>query len=470
MRTVWAMAVLLVVSGACTRAPRLQASRPDAGLDAGPGVDGGDDAGPGDPDGGRQDAGAPQDAGVQDAGVPADAGVTDAGLPGVWQLLGPALGHDAQVYPAMALDASGALLVAFADLVEMPGITTTEIRVVRWSGQDWQPVGDTVARSDMRLPYSAPLWVRLTTDASGRTVLAVGDSGPASHSGAFPAQSWVFDGTAWQPVPVPGGAEQLGGLALGRGADGRIHLALSTGRELDLYSFSDGDGGWAGEDPPLHIDGGISEPDLAAGGDGSTLLAFSEALAPGSFGALRAWRHVDGGWTDLGLPSPTAYGLLFHTPRVQGRSDGGVLVAASEWQYDPIGKTQVGIAVPVFALGESGWSLVDDDGAPGGFGLSEPIPGSPVGLQLAGDGPVLVSTASDGGVELRVFPQAGGPRLAPVVGGLGAGTLLLLGDGTPLVGAVMPLQQEPGPQRDGGQVQILHFTGTPGGGPPSSAH
>ena len=130
-----------------------------------------------------------------------------------------------------------------------------------------------------------------------------------------------------------------------------------------------------------------------------------------------------------------------------------MLVAASEWQYDPIGKTQVGIAVPVFALGEGGWSMIDDDGAPGGFGLSEPIPGSPVGLQLAGDGPVLVSTASDGGVELRVFPQAGGVRLAPVVGGVGAGTLLLLGDGTPLVGAVMPLQHEPGPQSDGGQVQ-----------------
>ncbi|MGZ5959160.1 MAG: hypothetical protein ACXWLI_12150 [Myxococcaceae bacterium] len=366
----------------------------------------------------------------------------------------------------MALDASGALLVAFADLIEMPGITTTEIRVVRWSGQDWQPVGDTVAHSDQRLPYSAPLWVRLTTDASGWTVLAVGDSGPTSTSGAFPAQTWVFDGTAWQPVPVPGGAEQLGGLALGRGADGRIHLALSTGRELDLYSF--GDGGWTGEDPPLRIDGGISEPDLASGGNGSTLVAFSEALAPGSFGALRAWRHADGGWTDLALPSPSAFGLLFHTPRVQGRTDGGVLVAASEWQYDPIGKTQVGIAVPVFALGEGGWSMVDDDGAPGGFGLSEPIPGSPVGLQLADDGPVLVSTASDGGVELRVFPQAGGVRLAPVVGGVGAGTLLLLGDGTSLVGAVMPLQHEPGPQRDGGQVQILHFTGTPGSDPPSS--
>ena len=174
---------------------------------------------------------------------------------------------------------------------------------------------------------------------------------------------------------------------------------------------------------------------------------------------------VDGGWTDLGLPSPSADGLLFHTPRVQGRTDGGVLVAASEWQYDPIGKSQVGIAVPVFALGEGGWSVVDNDGAPGGFGLSEPIPGSPVGLQLAADGPMLVSTGSDGGVVLRVFPLSGGTRPAPVVGGVGAGTLLLLGDGTALVGAVLPVQHEPGPQRDGGQVQILHFTGTPGSAP-----
>ena len=132
------------------------------------------------------------------------------------------------------------------------------------------------------------------------------------------------------------------------------------------------------------------------------------------------------------------------------------------------GKTQVGIAIPVFDLGEGGWALLDDDGVPGGFGLSEPIPGSPVGLQLAGDVPVVVSTSSDGGVVLRVFPPSDGARTAPVLGNLGAGTLLLAADGTPLVGAVMPLDHGPGPQRDGGQVRFLHFTGAPGSATPSS--
>ena len=360
----------------------------------------------------------------------------------------------------MALDSSGALLVAYADLVEMPGITTTEILVVGWLGGGWVPVGGPIARSDRRRPYSAPLWVRLATDASGRPVIAFGDSGPGSTSGAFPAQTWVFDGIAWQSVPVPGSAQQLGGLALGRGADGRMRLALSTGRDLTLYTLDAA--GWTADEPPLSLDGGISEPDLAPGGDRSTLVAFSEALAPGSFGTLRAWQYRDAGWVDLGLPSPTGVGLLFHTPRVRGRSDGGVVVAASEWQYDVIGKIQVGIAVPVFDLGEGGWALLDDDGIPGGFGLSEPIPGSPVGLQLAGDDPVVLSTASDGGIILRLFTPSGAARTAPVLGDLGAGTLLLDADGTSLVGAVMPLENGPGPQKDGGQVRFLHFTGVPG--------
>ncbi|HSP19034.1 MAG TPA: hypothetical protein VLQ79_05955, partial [Myxococcaceae bacterium] len=434
--------------GACTSKPVQRAAPPvDAGVDAGPGADGGDggDGGPGRPDGGPQDGG------------PADGGTSDAGLSGAWEPLGPPLGHDAQVYPAMALDPSGALLVALADLVEQPGTTATEVRVVRWSGQAWEPVGGTVTRSVERFPFSAPLWVRLTTDTSGRPVLAVGDSGPGSTSGAFPVHSWVFDGTAWQPVPIPGGAQQLGGLALGSSSQGRVHLALSTGRELDLYTL--GPGGWAREAAPLAVDGGLSEPDLFAGTDGSTLLAFSNAPAPGSFGALRAWRHGAAGWVDLGLPSPAEDGLLFHTPRIRERSDGGVVVAVSEWRYDAMGKLQTGVAVPVFALGEGGWSRLDADGPPGGFGLSDPIPGSPVGLQLAGDVPVAVSTGADGGVLLRAFTASGSALWAPVIGGVGAGTLLLLPDGTPVVGAVTQLQQEPGPQSDGGRVQILHFTG-----------
>ena len=446
MRTVWVMAVLLLLGGACTRTPVRRQRVADGGVDAGPKTDGG----------GPPDAGQGSDGGSDDGGAPADAGITDGGLAGTWERLGPPLGLDAQVYPAMAMDLSGRVLVAYADLLEQPGTTTTELRVVRWSGQTWEPVGEIVARSENRMPFSAPLWVRLTTDGSGRPVLVVGDSGAGSTSGAFPASSWMFDGTAWRPMRVPGGAEQLGGLAVGRDADGRVQLALSTGRTLGLYTLGPDD--WTPDGASLAIDGGISEPDVAPGEDGSTLLAFSEALAPGSFGALRAWRHTDAGWVDLRLPSPQANALLFHSPRVRGQPDGGAVVAVSEWQYDPIGKTQIGVAVPVFRLGEGGWSRLDDDGAPGGFGLSEPIPGSPVGLQLSGDVPVAISTNSDGGVVLRAFTPSGSTRMAPVLGGVGAGTLLLMPDGTAVVGAVTPLQQEPGP-RDGGQVQLLHFTG-----------
>src|SRR5262249_53260850 len=130
------------------------------------------------------------------------------------------------------------------------------------------------------------------------------------------------------------------------------------------------------------------------------------------------------------------------------------------WLYDALTKLQVGVAVPVLPLGESGWSVVENDSAPGGFGLSEPIPGSPVDLALAGDVAVVVSTADDGGVVLRAIPPAGGERVAPVLGGFGAGTLLLAPDGTPLVGAVMPRFNGPD-AADAGQVQILPFTGNP---------
>src|SRR5262249_20918553 len=151
------------------------------------------------------------------------------------------------------------------------------------------------------------------------------------------------------------------------------------------------------------------------------------------------------GWSDLGLPSPQGTGLLFHSPRIRERTDGGLVVAASEWQFDELSKVQMGIAVPVFALGETGWSILEHDGVPGGSALSEPSPGSPVGLQVSNDVPVVVSTGTDGGMSLRALLAPGASVLAPVLGGLGAGTLLLLPDGSPLVGAVTPVSPEIGP-------------------------
>jgi len=457
VRAVWGMAFLVLVSTACSHHGHAQEGV-DAGADAGSdaGADAGSDAGS--PTDAGQDAG-PPDAGLPDAGPP-DAGVPDAGWRGTWEQFGPTLGHEAQVYPAMALDDAGSLLVAHVPLVESPGVVTTELHVVRWSGSVWEPLGGTIASTTDRLPYTAPLFVRLATDGTGRPVLAFGDSGPGASIGAFPLRTWTFDGSSWQVVPVPVTAPQLSGIALETGSDGQVRLALSTGHELRVLLL--GPSGWSEVLPPLVDDAGVSEPDLALAGDGTTLVAFSEAASPGSFGSLRALRGSDAGWADLGLPSPPGQGLLFHTPRIHLRTDGGVVVAASEWQFDDLSKMQVGVAVPVFALGEGGWSVLEQDGVPGGFALSEPIPGSPVGLQLSSDVPVVVSTEVDGGVSLRALVAPDAELFAPVLGGLGAGTLLLLPDGSPLVGAVLPVSQEIGPEAaDGGQVQILHFTGTP---------
>ena len=467
MRAVWGMAFLVLASAACSQQgqPAPDAGLPDAGPDAGAPDGGPPDAGPdaGPPDAGPPDAGPPDagppDAGPPDAGPP-DAGSPDAGWSGAWEPLGPLLGHEAQVYPEMALDGSGAPLIAHVVLVESPGVVTTELHVVRWTGSAWSPLGGAVASTSDRMPYTAPLFLRLTTDGTGRPVLAFGDSGPGSTVGAFPLQTWAFDGSSWQVLPLPVSAQQLSGVALSTGSDGQVRLVLATSHELRVLLL--GASGWTEMLPPLVLDAGVSEPDLALASDGSPLVAFSEAASPGSFGSLRALRGSDAGWSDLGLPSPPGENLLFHTPRIHARPDGGVVVAASEWQYDEISKLQVGIAVPVFTLVDGGWSLLEQDGVPGGFALSEPIPGSPVDLQLASDVPVVVSTGADGGVSLRALVAPNAEVAAPVLGGLGAGTLLLMRDGTPLVGAVLPVSDETGPEgADGGQVQILHFTRTP---------
>ena len=456
MRAAWGMALLLIVSAACTDTVRSTRRVIDAGVDAGHDA-GPPDAGP--PDAGPPDAG-PPDAGPPDAGPP-DAGPPDAGWSGVWEPLGPPLGHEAQVYPAMTLDASGTPLVAYAELIESPGVVATELHVVRWSGTTWEPLGGTVTSTTNRLPYTAPLFVRLAMDGTGRPVLAFGDSGPGAAVGAFPLKTWCFDGSAWHVLPLPVTAPHLSGIALDEGSDGQVRLVLATGHELRVLVL--GASGWSEVLAPLVDDAGVSEPDLALAADGTPVLVFSEAASPGSFGSLRAVRWSgDAGWADLGLPSPEGVGLLFHSPRIRERTDGGLVVAASEWQFDELSKVQMGIAVPVFALGDVGWSLLERDGVPGGAALSEPIPGSPVDLQLSSDVPVVVSTGRDGGVSLRALVAPGAAKLAPVLGGLGAGTLILLPDGSSLVGAVTPVSQEIGPdQADGGQVQILHFTGTP---------
>ena len=107
-----------------------------------------------------------------------------------------------------------------------------------WSGSVWEPLGGTIASSTDRLPYAAPLFVRLVTDGTGRPVLAFGDSGPGATIGAFPLQTWTFDGNAWQVVPIPVTAPELSGIALATGADGQVRLVFATSHELRVLDHS----------------------------------------------------------------------------------------------------------------------------------------------------------------------------------------------------------------------------------------
>jgi hypothetical protein len=134
----------------------------------------------------------------------------------------PPLGHEAQVYPAMALDLSGALLVAYVELVESPGVVATELHVVRLVGLGVDTVGGTVASSTDRFPYSAPLFVRLAIDGTGPSSARVRRLGAGRHhrrhSRSRPGGSRAASGSRSQ---VPVAAPQLSGIASTRPTTGR---------------------------------------------------------------------------------------------------------------------------------------------------------------------------------------------------------------------------------------------------------
>jgi hypothetical protein len=429
---------------------------PDGGPDAGMADGGVSDAGQdgGMADGGVSDAG--QDGGTADGG--SDGGSADAGSLGRWQPLGLPLGRDAQTYPVLTLDPSGVIYLAFAALAEGPGMDQTELRVWRWSGRSWTPVGDVVVSSVLRFPSSAPLWLGLATDATGHPLVAFGDSGPDSGTGMFPLKTWKLDGGVWESVPVPRAAAFLNGLALVRGADGSVRLAVAADGQLQLWGL--GPTGWTEVASPLPApaDAGVSQPDLALSGDGTAVVVFDTALVAGEVGALRAARWTDGGWADLGLPSPGDAGTVFYGPRVQLRSDGGVVVAAAQWLREEQSHLQDGVAVPILSLGLGGWATAAIATPPGGSGLSEPVVGAPLGLALRNDTPIVVFTDRDGGTELHALTAGGlDVALAPTLEGVMAGTLVLDSMGVSVVGGVTPLViLDAGlPAVDGGASEVL---------------
>src|SRR5262249_16120595 len=155
-------------------------------------------------------------------------------------------------------------------------------------------------------------------------------------TGVFPVMTWVFDGAAWQSIPIPAQSPLLGGFALAGDMDAGVQFALSTGRDLQVWTLVDA--WWTPTVPPLSAARGVGDPALAVGPDGTPRVAFSEAPAPGSFGPLRVWQWDGNAWTDLAVPWPDQPGQIVHTPRVKVRSDGGVVVAASAWLYDALTK------------------------------------------------------------------------------------------------------------------------------------
>ena len=447
MLKAWALGVvgaILVAGSGCRGEGRASLRR----IDSGPGDGGREDAGF---DGGASDAG--RDGGTVDGG--SDGGAADAGGLGRWVPLGFALGRDAQTYPVLTLDPSGVVYLAFAAVAEASG---TELRVMRWSGSSWTPVGGVVTSSALRFPYSEPLWLGLATDATGHPLVAFGDSGPDSGTGIFPLKTWALDGGVWVSVPVPGGAAILNGLSLVRGADGSVRLAVASDGQLQLWGL--GPTGWTEVASTLQApaDAGVNQPDLALAGDGTPVVVFDTARVAGEVGALRVARWTDGGWNDLGLPSPGGGETVFYGPRVLVRSDGGVVVAAAQWLREAQSHLQSGVAVPILSLGFGGWATAAIATPPGGSGLSEPVVGAPLGLALQKDTPVIVYTDRDGGTELRALMDGGvDVALAPRLEGVMAGTLLLDSTGMPLVAGVTPLTiLDAGlPAVDGGAIEVL---------------
>jgi len=230
-----------------------------------------------------------------------------------------------------------------------------------------------------------------------------------------------LDGSAWTPIPLPGGAE-----AAGVASDGAILLAVAAASPLEQHLFRSVDGGSTWTLALSDTDG----MDAAIAGAAGVLVAGVVGLAAGP----RIHVSVDGGITWDTRPHPTAplFGpvpALFVDPsgriyigdgnRLQRSEDQGatwtVLGAAGSTgaRLQSFHVDQDAICV---GTTEGVWCSVDDGTsfAPASAGL--PGGGSASVVALARDGGRYIALTSDDGVFASDAATANAP--APTVGAL----------------------------------------------------
>jgi hypothetical protein len=135
-----------------------------------------------------------------------------------WQVLGDdELRRDAQrhaSYPAVAVDGSGAPIVAFRE----PNPTQLSIYVSRWDGTSWVPLGDTVNE-----PANGTSSAGIAIDASGRPLVACTEFAPGS---SYTVRVRRWDGMQWV---------SLGGSLNGDRSRGGIFLATDLDPRGDPF-------------------------------------------------------------------------------------------------------------------------------------------------------------------------------------------------------------------------------------------
>ena len=298
---------------------------------------------------------------------------------GAWQPLGDPLGTSDAASPALALDGSGAPIVAWCD--------AGTAHVARWAQGAW---------SELASP-GAWTAIALATPPGGRTIVAA-VFGPAGAQVAALAA-----GDTWQPL---GGAVALGGFTgepqLAAASTTRVAIGwIDPGGTLRTARW-EGTGWTALESialgtPPT----GLDRMSLAARGD--TIAIAWDQLA-GSFGVLAA--ELRGGatrWTRLGRTLDVDVQGEAIAPAIALDSTEHPIVAWSEL----IETAQRGV---IARWDGTAWTIV---GGPTWLPDGSAAPTRPALALHSGDAPVVGwSTAGAVGVARFDGPAAAGPGLA----------------------------------------------------------